>query len=134
MGLEYLQERAISLSRAHADAEHHGNLSVVPACVGGSGVCIGVRVTRDHKRVKLTHHTYRRAGACATLEVALNAGDGDAALSRDAHVPKHLIDNRGGLCFAEAELWMFEDGLGHSNQLLAPTVDLYSYTSFQIVS
>ena len=108
---------------ARRDPQHHADLAVVAAGVGRVGIGVRMGMADNLEGVQLAHDGYGGAGG-APVQHPLQTGDGDAALVRDAHVPKSLGHQPGGLLLAEARLRVGEDRLGGPDKLVAAPVYL----------
>ncbi len=119
---------------AHADAEHHGDLGVVPAGVRRARRGVGVWVAGHEQRIELAHDADGGAGAGAAVELPLDAGDGDARAALHAHLAHDAVDDGGRLLLAEAGLRVLEDGLRDADQLLAAAIDLLGDGPLEVIT
>ena len=88
----------------------------------GAGMRVGERVVAGAQAVELGDDGDTGAGGLAG-DAALDAGQREAGLRREAEALHLLGDELGGSGFVEAGLGMMEDGLADRDDLVAVAVD-----------
>src|SRR5205823_85353 len=104
---------------------------VVAAAMGRAGMRVGERVVGGSEAVELTDEREARAGRRAA-EAALDAGQRQPGLWREAQFAHLLGDHGGGLAFVEAGLGVMQDRLAELDDLVAVAVDRLAHRLFQL--
>ena len=115
---------------AHRRAEHAGDLRVVAAAMRGAGVRVGERVVRGSQAVQFADNGDARTAGFAG-DAALDAGERQPGLRREAEAGHVLGDQTCGLVLVEAGLGMVEDRLADRDDLVAVAVDRLAHRLLQ---
>ena len=97
--------------------QHHPNLAVVAAGVGGAGFCVGMGMLIDNQGVQFANQGHAGAGAAATGNLSLDAGQGQAGPVVDAQGIKLVSYQLGCLGLAESGFRVVQDLAGYADNI-----------------
>ena len=111
------------LRQAADCAQHHTDLAVVTAGVGGAGFLVGVGMFVNYERVQLPNNRHPGARPPTGGNMALNAGHSQATPVTNAHFVKLVGNKLGSLILAEAGLRVIQNLARNTDKFVAVPVN-----------